>query len=115
MHELTLLVGVTKEIGEVVRENNLDHVDAVVLEVGEVTTVVPEFLLDGWSVLSDEYDYLRGSELIIDRIPAIGQCRDCGANFALDENEGCCPTCDSRNRDLVSGTEFLIKEIRILE
>ena len=47
MHELTLLVGVTKEIGEVVRENNLDHVDAVVLEVGEVTTVVPEFLLDG--------------------------------------------------------------------
>ena len=50
MHELTLLIGVTQQVGEVVRENDIDHVEAVVLEVGEVTTVVPEFLLDGWSL-----------------------------------------------------------------
>lgn len=115
MHELTLLVGVTEQVGKVVRENGLSHVDAVVLEVGEVTAVVPEFLLDGWSVLSDDYDYLRGSELIIDVIPAIGQCMECGTQFALDENEGRCPICDSSNRQLVSGTDFMIKEIRLLE
>jgi len=115
MHELTLLIGVTRQVGEVVRENNIDHVDAVVLEVGEVTTVVPEFLLDGWSVLSDEYDFLRGTELIINRIPAIGHCNECGTEFALDENEGRCPVCDSSDRYLASGNEFIIKEIRILE
>ena len=111
MHELTLLIGVTRQVGEVVRENNIDHVDAVVLEVGEVT----EFLLDGWSVLSDEYDFLRGTELIINRIPAIGHCNECGTEFALDENEGRCPVCDSSDRYLASGNEFIIKEIRILE
>ena len=115
MHELTLLIGVTQQVGEVVRENDIDHVEAVVLEVGEVTTVVPEFLLDGWSVLSDEYDFLRGTELIIDRIPAIGHCNECGVEFALDENEGRCPVCDSSNRDIVSGGEFIIREIRVAE
>ena len=115
MHELTLLVGVTQKIGEVVDENNIDRVDAVVREVGEATAVVPEFLLDGWSVLSDEYDYLKGAELIIDRIPAIAKCLDCGTHFAPDENEGRCPACDSSRRELVSGTEFLIKEIRLME
>ncbi len=115
MHELTLLVGVTQQIGEVVRENNIDHVDAVVLEVGEATTVVPEFLRDGWEVLSDEYDYLRGAELVIDIIPAVCRCRECGTHFAPEENEGRCPACESSDRELVSGTEFLIKEIRLLE
>ena len=115
MHELTLLFGVAEQVGKVVRENDLDHVDAVVLEIGELTAVVPEFMMDGYSVISDEFDFLRGSELIIDRIPAIGHCNECGVEFALDENEGRCPVCDSGNREIVSGREFVIREIRVAE
>ena len=115
MHELTLLVGVTQQVTEVARSNSVDHIDEVVLGVGELTTVIPEFLLDGWEVLSDEYDCLRGTKLVIDRIPAIGRCRKCGTEFAFDENEGRCPVCDSSDREIASGSEFLIKEIRVIE
>ena len=76
MHELTLLFGVAEQVGRVAKENNIDHVDAVVLEIGELTTVVPEFMMDGYPVISDEYDFLRGSELIIDTVPAIGHCNE---------------------------------------
>ena len=115
MHELTLLFGVAEQVGRVVRENGLDHVDAVVLEVGEATAVVPEFLLDGYEVISDEFDYLRGSELIVNTIKAIGRCRNCGTEFAIVENEGYCPRCRSFDKDVIEGTDFVIKEVRILE
>ena len=68
MHELTLLYGVVDKVGKVVEENGLDHVDAIVIEVGEATSVIPEFLQDGYEVISDDYDFLRGSELIIERV-----------------------------------------------
>ncbi len=115
MHELTLLYGVVQKVDEVVKQNDLDHIDAIVLEVGEATTVVTEFLLDGWSVISDDYDFLRGSELIVERITAIGRCRECGTEFPIVVNKGLCPECGSFDKDIIEGTDFFIREVRILE
>jgi hydrogenase nickel incorporation protein HypA/HybF len=115
MHELTLLFGVAEQVERVVKENDIDHVDAVVLEVGEATTVVPEFLRDGYSVISDDYDFLRGSQLIVNTVTAIGRCRECGREFPIVVNKGLCPDCGSFDKDIIEGTDFLIKEVRILE
>ena len=115
MHELTLLFGVAQKVQEVVEENDLGHVDAVVLEVGEATAIVPEFLQDGYSVISDDYDFLRGSELIINVVTAVGRCRDCGCEYRIVENRGICPECGSKSKDITEGTDFFIKEVRIME
>ena len=115
MHELTLLYGVVQKVEEVVKENDLDHIDAIVIEVGEATAVVPEFLRDGYSVISDDYDFLRGSELIIERVTAIGRCRGCGTEFPIVVNKGLCPECGSFDKDIIEGTDFFIREVRILE
>lgn len=115
MHELTLLYGVAQKVEQVVKENDLDHVDAIVIEVGEATSVIPEFLQDGYEVISDDYDFLRGSELIIERITAIGRCRHCGTEFPIVENKGLCPQCGSFDKDIIDGTDFFIKEVRIME
>lgn len=115
MHELTLLYGVASKVKEVVDQNDFDHVDAIVLEVGEATAVIPEFLKDGYEVISDDYDFLRGSELIVNTIKAIGRCRKCGREFPIAENEGLCPDCGSFEKDVIEGTDFFIKEVRIYE
>ena len=115
MHELTLLYGVVAKVGKVVEENGLDHVDAIVIEVGEATSVIPEFLQDGYEVISDDYDFLRGSELIIEKITAIGRCLNCGTEFPIAVNKGLCPKCGSFDKDIIEGTDFFIKEVRILE
>ena len=115
MHELTLLYGVAEKVEQVVKENGLERIDAVVLEVGEATTVVPEFLRDGYSVISDDFDFLRGSELIIDTVTAVGRCRNCGREFPIAANKGICPDCGSFEKDLVEGGGFFIKEVRIME
>lgn len=115
MHELTLLYGVAQKVEEVVKENGLDHVDAIVIEVGEATSVIPEFLKDGYEVISDDYDFLRGSELIIEKIKAVGRCRQCGTEFPIVANKGICPECGSFDKEIIEGMDFFIKEVRILE
>lgn len=115
MHELTLLFGVAEQVERVTKENGIDHVDAVVLEVGEITPIVPEFLMDGYEVISDEFDFLRGSELIIERVRGMVRCRDCGAEYDVMEHKGVCPECGSYDKDILSGDGFSIKEVRIIE
>ena len=115
MHELTLLYGVVQKVEQVCRENDLDRVDAIVIEVGEATSVIPEFLQDGYEVISDDYDFLRGSELIIERITAKGRCRSCGSVFPIVVNKGICPVCGSFDKDITEGTDFFIREVRIME
>ena len=115
MHELTLLYGVAQKVEQVCEENGLDHVDAIVIEVGEATAVIPEFLQDGYEVISDDYDFLRGSELIIERITAVGRCRECGTEFPIVANKGICPECGSFDKDIIDGTDFFIKEVRVRE
>lgn len=115
MHELTLLYGVAEQVGRVVEENDLGHVDAVVLDIGQATAIIPEFMIDGYEVISDDFDYLRGSELIINTVTAVGCCRDCGTEFPVVENKGCCPACGSRNKEIIEGADFVIREVRVLE
>ena len=115
MHELTLLFGVAEQVEKVTEENGIDHIDAVVLDIGDMTAVIPEFMMDGYQVISDEYDFLRGSELIINRIKGIGRCIDCGEDYYVVENKGICPECGSRKKDILTGDEFVIREIRVFE
>lgn len=115
MHELTLLFGVAENVERVIQANGIDHVDAVVLDVGEATTVVPAFLEDGYSVVSDEYDFLRGSKLIIHVVKAVGRCRACGEEFPIVENKGICPNCGSFDKEAIAGQDFIIREVRVLE
>lgn len=115
MHELTLLFGVAEQVERVTKENGIDHVDAVVLEVGELTPIVPEFLKDGYEVISDEYDFLRGSELIVNTVTGIVKCRRCGEEYPVVKYEGYCPTCGSYDKDILEGDGFLIKEVRVFE
>jgi hydrogenase nickel incorporation protein HypA/HybF len=66
-------------------------------------------------VISDDYDFLRGSQLIVNTVTAVGRCRECGREFPIVVNKGLCPDCGSFDKDIIEGTDFLIKEVRILE
>ena len=115
MHEVSLLLNVAEMGGKTIEGTDITHVDEVVLEIGDLTGVIPAFMIDGYSYISDEYEFLKGSELIINQIKSRGICRDCSMEFAIVENEGICPSCGSVSKTVISGQEFIIKEIRIRE
>ena len=81
MHELGIVFYIIRDVKKAALENAVEHVSAVVMNIGEVSTVVPELLADCWHWASDREPLLRGCELKVNTIPAITRCDNCGEEY----------------------------------
>ena len=77
MHELGIVFYIVKDVKQVAEENHVEHVSSVVMDIGEVSTVVPHLLTDCWRWAADKEDLLRGCEMKVNTIPAVTLCGDC--------------------------------------
>lgn len=115
MHELGIVFYIAKKVEEVAQENNVDHVAKVVVEIGEVSTVIPDYLLDCWKWKCTKSDVLKDCQLEIETIPAITYCQDCHKTYGTVEHGKICPHCGSEHTYLQQGNEHAIKEIVVLD
>ena len=112
MHELGVVFHVVKKVEEVANENDITEIKSVTLEVGEVSTVIEEYLRKCWKWTTEKKtELLKGTELIIEVIQAVTFCEDCEKTYATVEHGKTCPHCGSLNTYLLTGNEFNIKEI----
>lgn len=110
MHELGVVIEVVKTLDRIVLENNLSQVDTLVLQIGEISSMIPKYIEDCFEVAIDGTAYAQ-TKLKIEVLTATALCRPCNKVFKLVENEGKCAVCKSNDWELLSGKEFLIKEI----
>ena len=113
MHELGIVFYIIRDVKEAAEANGVEHVSAVVMEIGEVSTVVPEYLQDCWRWAADKEEMLRGCELRIHTVPAVTRCGDCGSEYETVRYGKTCPRCGSENTWLLRGNEVEIKEIEV--
>ena len=113
MHELGIVFYIIRDVKKAAQENGVQHVNAVVMNIGEVSTVIPEYLTDCWRWAADKEELLRGAELKVNVLPAVSHCDDCGKDFATVENGKTCPHCGGANTWLLHGNEVEIKEIEV--
>ena len=111
MHELGIVFYIIRDVMEVARENNVERVKTVVMDIGEVSTIIPDYLTDCWRWAADKEDVLRGCELRINTIPAVTFCEDCGKEYGTVRHGKKCPHCGSDKTYLIRGNEVEIKEI----
>ena len=114
MHELTLAIQEIRSVVEFAQENGIENIDTVVLEIGELSLVVPEYMEEAWYA-AVPHTMLERSKLKIDMVPGNGICLDCGQVYNIVENKGRCPKCGSDSKDVLCGEEFNIKEILVPE
>jgi hydrogenase nickel incorporation protein HypA/HybF len=86
----------------------------IFLEIGKGATIEPILLRDAFAIVSSGGPY-EGTELVIDEIPIVGRCRDCGESFRYEEIAFGCPGCGSRSVSIESGLELNIKQLEIDE
>jgi hydrogenase nickel incorporation protein HypA/HybF len=103
-------VRVTEEFA---RANGVVSIEALVLQIGELSSMVPKYIEDIYP-MAIEGTLLAGSRVEIEVIPANGRCRLCGAVYHAVEYKGGCPACGGERMELLSGREFNVKEIRCL-
>lgn len=111
MHELGIIVHITKTLQNVAKENHLSEIGSVTLEIGEVSTIVPDYLTDCWKYYRKKFPLIEHSELKIEMLPATTYCEDCLQTYPTVEFGRQCPHCKGWNTYLLCGDECNIKEI----
>lgn len=113
MHEGAILNSVLETVEKVCVEQNIKKVNTIVLDVGELSNVVPEYLFKLFPSVCYKTRF-EGTELKVNEIPALVRCKECGKVYRVMEEKGKCPQCGTEgveNYDILSGTEMIIKQI----
>lgn len=111
MHELGIVFHIIDTLEEVGRENHLASIQSVTVELGEVSTVIPEYLTDCWNWAVKKKELLKEAVMHVEVLPAVTLCRDCGKEYGTVEHGQICPWCGSEKTHLVRGSEIYIKQI----
>lgn len=114
MHELGIVIQIVKQIETYMVENHIDEISELVLQIGALSGVYPKYIEDVYPI-AVEKSKLKDTLLIIEEIPAIVCCKACGLRFKIAESHTSCPRCKISEYDVISGMEFMIKEIHIKE
>ncbi len=111
MHELGIVVHISKTLTELAKENDVSDISRVTLQIGKVSGIVPEYLVDCWKYYRVKNPLLIHSSLEYEWIEAITQCQDCNKTYDTIQYGRECPYCKSGHTYLLQGNECLIKEI----
>ena len=110
MHELGILDAMIHTIEDVVREEGAEEVERIVLDVGELSGVVPRYLEECWPAARYKTS-MEETELEVCVVHGIVKCRDCGRIFNAMEYDMRCPMCEGQQMEILSGNDLMIKEI----
>ncbi len=112
MHELGVVFHVINIVEDLCEENSLTEVKSVTLQLGEVSTVIESYLHDVWKwAVLNRSTHMKEAKLIVEKIPAITYCENCGEKYSTVQYGKICPACSSEKTYLIQGNEFTIKEI----
>lgn len=115
MHELGVVFRIIDDLKEVGKANDVEAISKVIIQLGEVSGVVHEYLIDCWNWAIKRESMLTECEMEIETIPAITFCENCKTEYETVKYAKICPNCKSEHTYLVQGNEFLIKEIEVFE
>ena len=115
MHEMGIAMQIV-EIATASLPANLGEarVTAVNLKIGKLAAVVPESLRFCFDVVVKD-TRLTGAKLVIEEVPVVARCKDCNAQWTIDEPVFTCKTCQSGSLEILSGRELDIESIEVVE
>jgi len=112
VHELSICQSMLRIVDATLEKHPGAQLQKIFLEIGKGATIEPILLRDAFAIVTSGGPY-EGTELVIDEIPLVGKCRDCGKSFDYQEIALGCPSCGSRAISMQSGLELNIKELEI--
>lgn len=115
MHEITVLVQLVNMVEKEAKANHIaEKIDTIVVQLGQLSSIIPKYLTEYYPNVT-EGTKLNGSKLIIETIPGNGLCHHCNKVFNIVVHRGKCPICKLDDWEMLSGDEFILKEIRVRE
>ena len=114
MHELSVVLEIVKTIEKYAAAEDVGHIERLVLQIGEMSSVVPDYIVAVYPEAVKD-TVLQDAELVIETIPAEARCTSCEELFNIREHKAVCPVCGGKDLEVLSGREFNIKEIVVVD
>ena len=114
MHELSVAHSLVDVVMEHLIESGGTRVRSVVVEVGDLSGIVPTALQSAFKVASDAEPSLRGAGLDIRPVGVAIYCKTCGVERqAVSVQSLRCVTCGQASADVVRGRELEVIGIEV--
>ena len=123
MHEFSFAFNIFKVAEATAIKYNAKKITEVLLEIGELTLIVPELLKRSFD-MATRGSIAEGAKLTITITPGKIQCRDCSkiSNVTLTRDAQLtglqlfqCSHCESNNTEIIEGKKANVKNIKIQE
>lgn len=114
MHELGVAQSILDVVEQHVPRERAADVRAVRVRVGALSGVLADALDFCFSAVA-EASAFRSAYLVIERVPVVGECLQCGASFDADGPILTCPSCAEGRVRLRSGTELQVLDVALEE
>ncbi|MFX0082064.1 MAG: hydrogenase maturation nickel metallochaperone HypA [Candidatus Hodarchaeota archaeon] len=123
MHEFSFAYNIFKVAEATALKYNAKKITEVILEIGELTLIVPELLQRSFD-MATAGSIAEGAKLIIKMLPGKIKCRDCNKNSEVTLTKDAqltglqlfqCSHCHSNNTEIIEGKKANVKNIKIQE
>lgn len=111
MHELGIVVKVLEQVDQLAAEYKAEKILKVTMEVGEVSSIVPDLFTDAFDWAKKKTRFAQEAELEMIIIEGRTYCRSCGETYKTVAHGKKCPHCGSFDTYLLTGDQIIIKDI----
>lgn len=113
MHEIGALTKAIDLVERIAKENQVEKIKSVTIEVGELTGFLPVFFEKYFPVVIEGRSVFERTELKIHIVKGQALCNQCENLYNVMKQEGKCPVCGSREKTVLGGQEFTVKHIEV--
>ena len=114
MHEIGVVRSMVKTVAAFAEANRITEISEIVVDVGELSLVIPKYVEDIYPHVVED-TFLKDTKLVLNVIPGMAECDECNEVFNVIEHKGYCPHCGSFEKTILTGKDFLIREIHVPE
>ena len=112
MHELAICQEIIIQVNDIAFENQAVSIESITLQVGPLSGVEAPLLKQAFPFAAAE-TVAEHAVLIIEELPVIVECKQCGFHSTVSVNKLICTQCGDYHTRLVSGDEMLLASVEL--
>ena len=112
MHELAVCQSMMEQVEAIAAERSASRVISITIGIGPLSGVEAPLLKHAYPVASAG-TIAKGAELVIELLPVLVKCNQCGSESEATPNKLVCKSCGDWRTNLISGDELLLMSVEL--
>lgn len=101
------------QVNEIALQNHASSVESITLRIGPLSGVEAALLKQAFPFAAAQTP-AENAELIIEELPVVIQCNQCGSQTSTTPNKLVCSQCGDYHTQLLSGDEMLLASVELI-